>query len=395
MEQTTPLISKNQRVVSIDVLRGLVMIIMALDHVRDFFHGVATQFDPLDLQRTSIAIFLTRWITHYCAPTFVFLSGTSAYLTVERKGRKGLSRFLFTRGLWLVIVELTLINFSINFLHCFSLVLLQVIWALGLSMIALSALIYLPPRVLLVVALAIIAGHNLLDSVTVGGNDLKALGWSLLHQPNFFTFGNFQLLVAYPVLPWIGVMAAGYCFGELYTTRFSSAERKKILVTLGFLCIVFFIVLRFTNIYGDSSLWSKQRSTIFTILSFIRTTKYPPSLLYILMTLGPAILFLAFAEKPLNRVTKVLAIYGRVPMFYYICHLYLIRLAHILLGILSGHPLKQVLSMTMLQQVPGFGFRLVIVYLIWISIVVLLYPLCKRYDQYKMANRQKWWLSYL
>lgn len=394
MEQASPVAPAGQRIVSIDVLRGLVMIIMALDHVRDFFHSSAIEFDPLDLQKTSVLIFLTRWITNYCAPVFVFLSGTSAFLTLERKGKKGLSKFLFTRGLWLVIVEVTLINFSLNFLQFFSFLLLQTIWALGISMMVLSALIYLPKRLLLVTGLVIITCHNLLDNFHVPGNTLQALGWSILHELKFFTFSGFGLLVGYPVLPWIGVMTAGYCFGELYT-RYRPHQRKRILTGIGVFCIIAFIALRYSNLYGDLNRWSHQKNTVFTILSFIKTTKYPPSLLYILMTLGPAILFLAFAEKPLNSINRVVAVFGRVPMFYYIMHLYFIRIAHIILALLSGFDFSKITASSIFQPLQGFGFRLPVVYIIWLTLIVLLYPLCKRYDAYKTANKQKWWLSYL
>lgn len=224
--QNSIVIPKSDRIVSIDVLRGLVMIIMALDHVRDFFHFSAGIYDPLDLKHTTVPVFLTRWITHFCAPVFVFLAGTSAYLSLKRKGKKGLSKFLFTRGLWLVIAEITLINFGWDFFQVFSIVILQVIWALGISMIALSVFVYLPKSLLLIIALIIIGGHNAIDNVYVKGDNALAFGWSILHDPGLFVFGSFRLFVAYPVLPWIGVMSAGYCFGQLYTD-YPSAKRKK------------------------------------------------------------------------------------------------------------------------------------------------------------------------
>jgi len=325
---------------------------------------------------------------------FVFLAGTSAYLTLERKGKKGLSKFLFTRGLWLVIAEVTVVNFGLDFFHIFSFILLQTIWALGFSMIALSVLIYLPKRLLLVVALAIIAGHNALDPVQIPGNNIQALGWSFLHDQQIFVFGAFRLLVAYPLLPWIGVMSAGYCFGEVYT-RLTGAQRKRILAVTGLICIIVFIVLRLSNKYGDLNLWSQQKNFLFTLLSFINTTKYPPSLLYILMTLGPAILFLAFAEKPLNKITNIVAVYGRVPFFYYVLHIYGIHIAFLVIGYITGFSMSELFSSYILNPLPGFGFTLPGIYVIWIGIVSLLYPLCKWYDAYKIANKHKWWLSYL
>jgi len=385
---------KEERVLSIDLLRGLVMIVMALDHVRDYFHWSTSHYDPLDFNHTSVPIFLTRLVTHYCAPTFVFLSGTSAFLTVGRKGKKGLSKFLFTRGLWLVFMEFTVINFGWDFNQVTSVIMLQTIWALGISMMALSALIYLPNRVLLVLSLIIITGHNALDNIHVTGNGAKAIAWSAIHDPRLFTFGNLKVLLAYPVLPWIGVMSAGYCFGKIFTL-YKGAERKRILAIIGATCILLFIGLRLPNVYGDARPWAHQTTAIFTVLSFMNTTKYPPSLLFTLMTLGPSILFLAVADRLPNKLIRILSIYGRVPMFYYILHIYFIHIAFVLLALLIGYPLHEIFNTSILNPLPGWGFKLVIVYVIWLAIVGLLYPLCKRYDEYKRAHKQKWWLSYL
>jgi uncharacterized membrane protein len=391
---TVQQLQRNYRIQSIDLLRGLVMVIMALDHVRDFFHWSAFQYNPLDLSQTSTPIFLTRWITHFCAPIFVFLAGTSAYLTGLRKGKKALSKFLLTRGLWLLLLEITVINFSFSF-DILNGIALQVIWALGVSMIFLSFLIFLPKRILLILALLIIYGHNLLDNFHVEGNSTDAVVWSMLHELKFFPFGKFNLFVLYPVLAWIGVMCAGYCFGELYT-KYDALKRKKILIILGSVCIALFIVIRYTNLYGDQNHWHKQNTAVFTVLSFINTTKYPPSLLFILMTIGPAILALAFIEKPLSRLGKVIAVYGKVPMFYYIIHFYVIHIGFVIAAMLTGYKLDQAINAGPLgNPLPDYGFKLWQVYTIWISIVALLYPLCKWYSDYKFRNPQKWWLSYL
>jgi uncharacterized membrane protein len=387
-------LQKGYRIQSIDLLRGLVMVIMALDHVRDFFHWSVQHYNPLDFSQTSAPIFFTRWITHFCAPVFVFLAGTSAWLTGVRKGKKVLSKFLITRGIWLVFLEITFVNFGVSFDIHFSFIMLQTIWALGISMIFLSFLIYLPKRLLLVLALIIISCHNLLDNIHVKGPGLKAFLWSALHDPNLFKFGGTQVFILYPVLSWIGVMAAGYCFGELYT-RFNVEKRKKILMYIGIGCIFLFILIRFANIYGDADKWSAQKTQIFTFLSFINTTKYPPSLLYILMTIGPAILFLAFTEKPLNSVGNIISIYGKVPMFYYLIHFYVIHIAAIIAGLISGFSLHDILTLNPDHPLPDYGFSLWVVYLVWISIVALLYPLCKRYAKYKFSHPEKWWLSYL
>lgn len=387
-------LQKSYRIQSIDLLRGLVMIIMALDHVRDFFHWSAQHYDPLDFSQTSTPIFLTRWITHFCAPIFVFLAGTSAWLTGVRKGKKVLSKFLLTRGFWLIFLEAIVVNFGVSFNWHFDFIMLQTIWALGASMIVLSFLIYLPKRVLLIIALAIIFGHNLLDNIHVAGNGFKAFAWSALHEPKFFKFGGLQIFLLYPILAWIGVMCAGYCFGELYT-RFDPVKRKKILTMLGLVCILLFILIRLTNVYGDASKWSHQKTPVFTVLSFINVTKYPPSLLYILMTIGPAILFLAFTEKPLNKFENVIETYGRVPMFYYLIHFYVIHIAAIIAGLVSGFTLNQIFNFTPDHPIPDYGFKLWVVYVVWLSIVALLYPFCKRYAKYKFSHPEKWWLSYL
>jgi uncharacterized membrane protein len=395
METLTVPGSRTGRIESIDLLRGFVMVIMALDHVRDFFHWSAFHFDPLDFSQTTTAIFLTRWITHFCAPVFVFLAGTSAWLTGAKKGKKILSTFLLTRGIWLLVVEVVVMNFAFTFNWNPSSIFLQTIWALAIGMIALSFLIYLPKRVLLLLSLLIVGGHNLLDNVHVEGSGFRALAWAMLHESRFFPFQPVAIFVLYPVLPWIGVMTTGYCFGELYT-HCTATGRKRKLIILGVSCILLFIVIRFTNVYGDLQPWAIQKSTIFTVLSFINTTKYPPSLLYSLMTIGPAILLLAFLEKPLNSFERIIVTYGRVPMFYYILHFYLIHVAAIIAGLLTGFSFRQMLGVgPTYPPLPNYGFALWQVYLVWLFLVALLYPLCKRYAFYKFSHPKKWWLSYL
>lgn len=385
------------RIRSIDLLRGVVMIIMALDHVRDYFHWSAEIYNPTDLTRTSIPIFFTRWITHFCAPVFVFLAGTSAFLVGTRKGRKALSGFLLKRGLWLILLELVVVNFGWFFNIEFSAIVLQTIWALGIGMIALSGLVYLQKQLILVISLLLIFGHNLLDNVHVAGQDAGALGWSMLHELRLFFFPSFVLLVAYPVIPWIGLMAAGYCLGEVYTAN-DHQKRRRLLLYFGFAAIVLFIVLRLINGYGDLRSWSAQNTPAFTFLSFLNVTKYPPSLCYILVTIGPALVFLALAEKPAGRLANVISVFGRVPLFYYILHIYFIHLGAMLVAQLTGFGWKKMILQSFPGDVPelrGYGFPLWTVYIIWITLIVILYPLCRWYDQYKSANRQKWWLSYL
>lgn len=396
MQQT---LSSSKRIASIDLLRGTVMIIMALDHVRDYFHADAFLYDPLDLEKTSAVLFFTRWITHFCAPVFMFLAGTSAFIAGQKKTKKELSVFLLTRGLWLILLEITLISFEWNFDITFSNIYFIVIWALGISMIALAGLIHLPYKFILLIGIMLVAGHNLLDNTHVTGNTLPAFGWALLHEQNFFMWQGKNILVGYPILPWIGVMALGYCMGILYTPAFSAEKRKKWLVIIGGSAIGLFIIIRFTNVYGDFSPWSYRQSALYTLLSFIKATKYPPSLLYILMTLGPAILFLAFSESWNNALSKIVSVYGRVPMFYYILHIFFIHLfTMIAAGLFTQYSwklwiLKQPLWFS--EDLKGYGFSLGIVYLVWLTIVIGLYPLCNWYDKYKSSHKEKKWLSYL
>jgi len=388
---------KTARIESIDLLRGIVIVIMAIDHVRTYFHADKFVFDPTDLTQTNPAIFFTRWITHFCAPAFVFLAGISASMISQRKTKGELSRFLFTRGLWLVFIELTIINFAWFFNPSFSFYVLGVIWALGISMIALSILVYLPQKIILAIGLIILFGHNLLDTIHVAGINLKAFIWAIIHDSKRLDFGNPNINAQYPVLAWIGIMILGYATGALYKKDVSQTTRKKYLMTIGLSAILLFIVLRAVNIYGDPSRWSVQGSTVFSILSFINTTKYPPSLLYSLMTLGPCLVFLAIMEKPLGSWAQPLLHFGRVPMFFYILHLYLIHLMVIIALVITGGDWHDAIIVDGLRNFhpPGYGFSLGVVYLIWITVILILYPLCKWYDRYKMSHKDKWWLSYL
>ncbi|SDH05108.1 DUF1624 domain-containing protein [Chitinophaga filiformis] len=394
-------VAKSRRIESIDLLRGTIMIIMALDHVRDYFHAYSYINDPTDLQHTSVPIFFTRWITHFCAPTFMLLAGVSACLYGAKNGRKALSGFLFTRGIWLVFVELFLITLFWTFNPHYPAFILQVIWAFGISMMVLALLIHLPRKVLLPLGILLVAGHNALDNVHVAGDSPFAFLWSVLHQPNFagFTAGPFRFIVGYPVIPYIGIISLGYCLGSLYTPDTAPETRKKLLRNIGIGAILLFVILRWINIYGDAAHWSGQQNFMFTLLSFVNVTKYPPSLLYILMTLGPALLFLAYAERPLNRFTSKVLVFGKVPMFFYLLHIPLIHGLGVLAAGLSGHPPADMVNLTTWvtanTQLQGYGFSLPVVYLVWIAVMLLLYPLSRLFSQYKQANQgQKKWLSY-
>ena len=392
--------TRSRRIESIDLLRGIVMIIMALDHARDYFNSSAYVYDPTDLTQASPALFLTRWITHFCAPIFMLLAGVAAWLYGNKNGRKAVSFFLLTRGAWLIFIELFVVSFGWTFNFHFSFYILQVIWAFGVAMVILSALVHLSRPALLTIALILIAGHNLLDGIHASGNSLAAVGWAFLHQFSFFYYPHFGFAIGYPILPWLGIITLGYYLGSLYSPDKDPGKRQKTLRTLGLGAIAAFILIRAINVYGDPAPWSVQRTGLYTVLSFLNVTKYPPSLCYVLMTLGPGLLFLSVAEKPLNKFAGAIAVYGRVPFFYYILHIYLFHVLAVIAAMIQGHPASDMANfatwVTLVPKLKGYGFDLWVVYGVWILVVLALYPLCKRFDVYKRANQaQKKWLSYL
>ena len=281
----------------------------------------------------------------------------------------------------------------------FSYIGLLVVWVLGICMICLAGLIHFPGKVILFIGFLLIAAHNLLDHFHVSGNSFKAFAWGLLHERRTFTFGNININTSYPVLPWIGLMALGYCSGNMFVKGFDAAKRKWVLTCVGWALVLLFIVLRVINIYGDLFPWAQQPSFLFSLLSFINVTKYPPSFDYLLITMGPALLFLAVSEKFSNRVTKIISLYGRVPLFYYVIHIYVIHLLAMLAAVLTGYNWMDMTSFPggihSATNLKGYGFDLGIVYLVWIFVVVSLYPLCKWYDNYKSKHKESWWLSYL
>ena len=383
-----------QRFGSIDLLRGLVMVIMALDHVRDYFHADAFLGNPTDLETTTVPIFLTRWITHYCAPVFVFLAGTSAWIIHQRRSTPDLTRFLIKRGIWLILVEITLVKIGWVFNPILPRFGLQVIWAIGVSMLALAALIQLQFRAILIIGLLLVFGHNALDGIDLDG----AWWWKMLHERGKVEAGVITVVFAYPVLPWISAMALGYCFGSFYGKGYTPEVRQRLLVRLGIACVLLFVVLRVMNDYGDPKPWAVQASPIFTVLSLLNVQKYPPSLLYLLMTLGPAFLFLAWSERVRGWLASALIVFGRVPFFYYILHLYLIHAAAMVAAELTGFGWQSMILTTFVNgstELKGYGFSLPVVYLVWLGTVVSLYPLCAWFNKIKSNNRQWWWLSYL
>lgn len=394
-------IKPTSRLTSIDALRGAVMIIMALDHIRDFFHADAMAFSPTDLTQTTPFLFFTRWITHFCLPVFMFSAGLGAFLFGRRVSRAQLSRFLLTRGLWFVVLELTVMQFSYNFNFSFRfLVLLLILWIFGLCMMAMAALVYLPIRWLAVLSVAIMVLHNCLDGINAMRLGSWGWVWRLLHQPGVIPVAGKPVLVTYTLLPWIGVMAAGFCFGQLFLLE--PPARRRIMLRLGCAMTVAFFVLRVINHYGDPVPWSHQKSAVFTVLSFFNCTKYPGSLDFLLMTLGPALLILAYFDQRTFKPTNPLIVFGRVPLFYFILHFYFIHALTVLAAFLrygstaAGFVFNPVPSMGSPRQLfpADFGYRLWVVYGIWILTLALLYPLCRWFAEVK-ATRRDWWLSYL
>jgi uncharacterized membrane protein len=389
--------SKTNRLESVDLLRGIVMILMALDHVRDFMGTPG--ISPTNLAQATVTLFFTRWITNICAPVFFLLTGTGAYLSLRRYSRVELSRFLFTRGLWLIFLEVVVLRcFAMQFNFDYHLTMLVVIWALGWAMILLSALVYLPNAVVAGFGVVMIAGHNLLDPVQAKSLGWLAPLWNVLHSPGLIVANPQHLVfVAYPLIPWVGVTAAGFGLGQIFA--WPSERRKTLLLRLGIGLTTAFVFLRAANVYGDPAAWTRQKSAVFTALSFLNTIKYPPSLLFLLMTLGPAMLMLWAFDSGFPRFMRPALILGRVPLFYYAMHLVLI---HVIAVVVCYSRYGQVhwmfesssLGDYPITAPPGWGFGLPMVYLIWAFVVIALYPLCVWYARLKQRGGSVW-LSYL
>jgi uncharacterized membrane protein len=373
------------------------MVIMAVDHTRDIVHSAAMNFPPEDLGRTTAAIFLTRWITHFCAPAFMFCAGLGAALRLERGGSLAeLSRFLWTRGLYLIALELTLVHLGFFFSPDWSVVFLLVFWALGMSMIALALLVHLPQRALLILSVSVIVLHDLADGIPAARFGALAWLWPLLHQQGLLVPSP-AVIVAYPLVPWIFVMSLGFCFGRAY--RLPAERRRRLLIRLGLALTLGFVALRALNVYGDPRPWAAQASRLLTLLSFLNTTKYPPSLAFLLMTLGPVIAFLGWVERLRPSERHPLLVFGRVPLFYFILHIPLIHAVAIALtGLRYGAaPFLFVPPPTVgtPRQVfpPDYGWDLWVVYAVTAAVVLALYPACLWFARLK-RRRGDWWLRY-
>ena len=390
------------RLSSLDALRGAVMIIMALDHVRDFFHAGAMSFSPTDLTQTTPVLFFTRWITHFCLPVFMFAAGMGAFLFGQRNHTKGqLARFLWTRGLWFIVLELTVMRLAYNFNFSLRfLIILLILWIFGICMIAMAAFIHLPVRWLAALSVAVILFHNCLDGIRASQFGSGAWAWNLLHQPGILSVAGKQGLVTYTMAPWIAVMAAGFCFGQVFLLE--PAVRRRVMLRTGLALTIAFVVVRAVNLYGDQVPWTHQKSGVFTMLSFLNCTKYPASLDFLLMTLGPALLVLAYFDQRTSNDANPFIVFGRVPMFYFVLHFYLIHALAVLAAWLryGSSAVKFIFnplpSMGGPEQLfpAGFGYGLWVVYGMWILTVVILYPLCRWFAKVK-ATRRDWWLSYL
>jgi uncharacterized membrane protein len=372
------------------------MVLMLLDHTREFVHRDAALYDAANLARTTLALFITRWVTHFCAPVFAFTAGLGAYLRLDRGGsKKEVSRFLWTRGLWLIVLEFTLVRFTFFFDLSYNPNFLLVFWMLGIGMIALAGLMYLPFRVLAVLSVAVIALHNLLDKITPAEFGGYGWIWNVLHQQGVI-YQAPVVIVAYPLITWIFVMADGFCFGRVY--RLPDEQRRKTLIWTGLAITAAFVVLRFANAYGDLRPWVAQPRPGFTLLAFLKTNKYPPSLLYLMMTLGPAITFLGLTDRVRPALTNAFLVFGRTPQFFFIVHIAVIHLFAIGLGYLRYG------SQPFLWQPPpavggtgypdGYGWSLGTTYLVWLAVIAAMYPMCLFLARLK-TTRRDWWLSYL
>jgi len=390
-----PAPAKTPRMEGIDALRGLVMVIMALDHSRDFFSNSHAYFDPIDVHATSAAFFLTRWITDFCAPVFSFLAGIGVYISMSRgKPIVQVSKTLFTRGLWLIFLELVILrvfwyfNFDYTFLKA------GVIWCLGWSMIFLAVMIFLPFRIILFTGLLLILPHNLLDGIRPESFGGFSWLWMILHVKGTFAIGeSVKFLVVYPLIPWLGLMATGFCFGRIMLLE--REQRRRIVFLLGLGLTTGFIFLRGSNFYGDPVPWTIQKSGLFTLFNILACEKYPPSVSYLLMTMGPAFMLLSALDRPLSALMKPFVTFGRVPFLYYMLHLPLLHAMAVPVALYRWGKADWLFANPPDQNWPHeFHLDLFLTYAAWLLATLMLYPLCRRFAHVK-STRKDWWLSYL
>lgn len=386
-----------KRIFSIDITRGIIMIIMALDHVRDLMHVNALSQNPTNMATTTPVLFFTRWITHLCAPTFVFLAGTSVYLSLKNNNDIAKTRkFLLSRGLWLLLVEFTFVNFGMFFDIRFQFLIFEVIAAIGTSFIILSLLLKFSYKTIGIIGLIIIFSHDLWPLIPFAeGSMAKTILTPFFVRTALPLFAKHITFVGYPPIPWLGIMMVGFATGKLF--ELPEAVRKKIFFKIGAGALLLFVLLRFINIYGDPVLWSAQKTPIYTFLSFMNVSKYPPSLLFSLATLGFTFLILGAVEQVKNKITDTAIIYGRVPLFYFVLHFYFIHILLLIVLLLQGfHWANLDFSLTNFGRPKGVesGVPLWAVYLIWMGVVTVFYWPCKWFGQYK-AKHKYWWLSYL
>jgi len=385
-----------RRLKSVDAVRGLIIILMALDHTRDFFGDLAA--DPTNLATTTAPLFFTRWITHFCAPAFFLLTGTGAFLSLNRMTKAELSRFLLTRGVWLIILELTVLRFAMQFNFDYQVTIVTVLWALGWAMIVLAGLVWLPLWLIAAIGGAMVAGHNLLDGISAAPFGALAPLWTILHAPGFLILTErFSLFISYPLIPWAGGTALGFVLGSVF--RLDPAHRAQRLLWWGWGAIVAFFLLRFANVYGDPVPWSRQSSLLWTAMSFLNVSKYPPSLLFLLVTLGPLLLLLRAFDRHLPALARPALIIGKVPLFFFLGHFFLLHLLAVAASFVRYGEIGEMFRSSDMVHFPfsaplGWDAGLPAIYAIWIGVLLIMFPLCRWYADVKQRN-DSWWLSYL
>lgn len=387
------------RIASIDFLRGLIMVIMALDHTRDYFHIGAMTSTPTDLSTTTPLLFFTRWITHFCAPLFLFLSGISAFLNGQNKTKKELSIFLIKRGFFLIVFEIVVMNLILTFNPAYNIIFLITLWAFGWSMVILGLLIRTNAFTIAIIGTILFFGHNLLDKIVLDPNSISTaiINIILTSKGNAFPIGGGHIiLVGYTILPWASIMLLGYSFGQLFSNTIEAQKRQRFFLIAGLGIITYFLLMRSINMYGDPNPWATQKNSLFTFLSFFNLTKTPPSLLFGCMTIGPGLIVLSFSENLKNKFSQIVMVYGKAPLFYFAGHFLLLHLLLVIFFYATGHTNSQIVDSEspFLFRPTAFGFSLRYVYLLWIAVVIIMYYPCKWFYNYKKSHNS-WWLKYM